>query len=50
MNMQMVSVARNNVKGIEEGEEVLTTKVEQMEGIVDIEALENGEEALGELD
>jgi hypothetical protein len=29
---------------------MLATKVEQMEAIVDIEALENDEEALGELD
>jgi hypothetical protein len=50
MDMQAANVARNNVRGIEEGEEVLATKVEQMEAIVDIEALENGEEALVELD
>jgi hypothetical protein len=29
---------------------MLATKVEQMEAIVDIEALKNDEEALGELD
>jgi hypothetical protein len=29
---------------------MLATKVEQMEAIVDIEVLENDEEALGELD
>jgi hypothetical protein len=50
MDMQAANVTRNNARGIEEGEEVLTTKVKQMEAIVDIEALENGEEALVELD
>ncbi len=45
--MQAASVARNNLRGIEEGEEMLASKVEQMEAI---EALENDEEALGELD
>jgi hypothetical protein len=42
VDMQVASVTRNNVKGIKEREEALTTKVKQMEGIVDIEALKNG--------
>jgi hypothetical protein len=33
MDMQTTSVARNNLKGIEEGKEMLATKVEQMEAI-----------------
>ncbi len=50
MDMQMANVARNNLKGIEKGEEMLVAKVEQMEAIVDIEALENDEKTFGELD
>jgi hypothetical protein len=50
MDMQAANVARNNIRGVEEAEEVLATKVEQMEAIVDIESLENGEEALVKLD
>ncbi len=50
MDMQMANVTRNNLKGIEKGEEMLVAKVEQMEAIVDIEALENDEKTFGELD
>jgi len=50
MDMQMANVARNNLKGIEKGEEMLVAKVEQMEAIIDIEALENDEKTFGKLD
>jgi hypothetical protein len=46
----MANVARNNLKGIEKGEEMLVAKVEQMEAIIDIEALENDEKTFGKLD
>ncbi len=48
--MQMANVTRNNLNGIEKGEEMLVAKVEQMEAIVDIEALENDEKTFGEFD
>jgi hypothetical protein len=50
MDMQMANVTRNNLNGIEKGEEMLVAKVEQMEAIVDIEALENDEKTFGEFD
>jgi hypothetical protein len=41
MDMQVVGVIRDNTRDFEEGKEMLVTKVEQMDAIVDIEALEN---------
>ncbi len=49
-DMQATNVARDSARDIEEGEEVLAIEMEWMDAIVDIEALENDEEALGELD
>ncbi len=45
MVMQATSVAKDNARDVEEGEEVLVVEVEQMDAIVDIDALENDEEA-----
>jgi hypothetical protein len=50
MDMQATSVIRDNARDIEEGEEMLATKVEQMDAIVDIEALENDGGVFAKLD
>ncbi len=50
MDMQAVSVIRDNARDIEEGEEMLATKVGQMDAIVDIEALENDGGVFAKLD
>jgi hypothetical protein len=50
MDMQATGVVIDSARDIEEGEEVLAVEMEWMDAIVDIETLENDEEALGELD
>ncbi len=50
MDMQMVGVAKDNIRDVEEGGEMLVAEVEQVDAIVDIEALENDGEAFVELD
>ncbi len=50
MDMQVASVAKDNAKDIKEREEVLATKVERVDAIVDIETLENDGETFVELD
>ncbi len=50
MGTQVAGVARDNARDVEEGEEVLATKMEQVDAIVDIEALKNDGEAFAKLD
>jgi len=50
MDMQVINVVRENTRDVEEGEEMLATKVEWVDAIVDIEALENDGEVFVELD
>ncbi len=50
MGMQVAGATRNNTRDVEEGEEVLATKMEQMDAIVDIDALESDGEVFAKLD
>ncbi len=50
VDMQATSVARENTRDAEQGEEVLATYMEWVDAIVDIEALENDGEVYVELD
>jgi hypothetical protein len=50
MDIQAIGVTKDNARDIEEGKEVLVAKVEWMDAIVDIEALENDGEVFIELD
>jgi hypothetical protein len=50
MDMQGVSVARDNAKDVEEGEEMLAAEVERVDAIIDIKTLENDGKTLVELD
>ncbi len=50
MDMQGASIARDNAKDVEEGEEMLAVEVERVDAIVDIKTLENDGEALVEHD
>ncbi len=46
MDIQAIGVTKDNARDIEEGKEVLVAKVEWMDAIVDIEALENDGEVI----
>jgi len=46
---QASGVARENIRDVEEGEEVLAIEVEQVDAIVDIEALKKMEKLLQSL-
>ncbi len=50
MDIQAIGVTKDNARDVEEGKEVLVAKVEWMDAIVDIEALENDGEVFVELD
>ncbi len=50
MDTQVGGVIRDNAREVEEGEEVLATKIEGVDAIVDIEALENHGKVFVELE
>ncbi len=50
MDTQVGGVIRDNAREVEEGEEVLVTKIEGVDAIVDIEALEHDGKVFVELE